>query len=104
MLNCFNLQEDSYYSHTKVQDLLWDTLYLTTEPLLTRWPLNKLIREIALKKTMELIHYEDQNSRYITNGCVMKVTVHCPRDLGCTHSFSCTKHMEMKRVDIFLTS
>ncbi|CAM8996915.1 unnamed protein product [Rhodiola kirilowii] len=66
-------KEDTYYPHPKVQDLLWDTLYVTTEPLLTRWPLNKLVRERALKRTMELIHYEDQNSRYITNGCVMKV-------------------------------
>lgn len=66
-------KEDSYYPHTKIQDLLWDTLYLTTEPLLTRWPLNKLVRERALKRTMELIHYEEQESRYMTNGCVMKV-------------------------------
>ncbi|CAM8906474.1 unnamed protein product [Rhodiola kirilowii] len=66
-------KEDIYIPHPKVQDLIWDTLYITTEPLLTRWPFNKLVRERALKRTMELIHYEDENSRYITNGSVMKV-------------------------------
>ncbi|CAM8909493.1 unnamed protein product [Rhodiola kirilowii] len=66
-------KEDIYYPHPKIQDLIWDTLYIITEPLLTRWPLNKLIRERALKTTMERIHYEDDNSRYITNGCVIKV-------------------------------
>ncbi|CAM8974310.1 unnamed protein product [Rhodiola kirilowii] len=66
-------KEDMYYPHPKIQDLLWDTLYLTTEPLLTRWPLNKLVRERALQTTMKHIHYEDENSRYITIGCVEKV-------------------------------
>ncbi|KAL9663994.1 hypothetical protein QQ045_019389 [Rhodiola kirilowii] len=66
-------KEDVYYPHPKIQDLLWDSLYLTTEPLLTRWPLNKLIRERALQTTMKHIHYEDENSRYITIGCVEKV-------------------------------
>ncbi|XP_062078521.1 beta-amyrin synthase-like [Humulus lupulus] len=46
---------------------------MCAEPLLTRWPLNKLIREKALQVTMEYIHYEDENSRYITIGCVEKV-------------------------------
>ncbi|KAI7998671.1 hypothetical protein LOK49_LG10G01171, partial [Camellia lanceoleosa] len=65
-------KEDLYYPHPLIQDLLWDSLYITTEPLLTRWPFNKL-REKALAKTMEHIHYEDENSRYITIGCVEKV-------------------------------
>lgn len=65
-------KEDLYYPHHFLQDFLWDTLYVTTEPLLTRWPFNKL-REKALEKTMEYIHYEDENSRYITIGCVEKV-------------------------------
>ncbi|KAK4476340.1 hypothetical protein RD792_015489 [Penstemon davidsonii] len=43
-----------------------------SEPLLTRWPFNKL-REKALQVTMKHIHYEDENSRYITIGCVEKV-------------------------------
>jgi len=67
------LQEDLYYPHPLIQDLLWDSLYIFTEPLLTRWPLNKLVREKALQVTMKHIHYEDENSRYITIGCVEKV-------------------------------
>uniref|UniRef100_A0A7N0VL64 Terpene cyclase/mutase family member n=1 Tax=Kalanchoe fedtschenkoi TaxID=63787 RepID=A0A7N0VL64_KALFE len=66
-------KEDVYFPHPKVQDLLWDALYLTTEPLLKRWPLNRWIRDRALEATMKHIHYEDENSRYIVNGCCMKV-------------------------------
>lgn len=51
---------------------MWDSCYILTEPLLTRWPLNKL-REKALEVTMKHIHYEDEASRYITIGCVEKV-------------------------------
>ncbi|WCJ37176.1 Lupeol synthase [Euphorbia peplus] len=65
-------KEDLYVPHTWVQDFMWDSLYLLSEPLLTRWPFNKLIRERALQETMNLIHYEDENSRYITIGCVEK--------------------------------
>ncbi|XP_062174156.1 beta-amyrin synthase-like [Alnus glutinosa] len=66
-------KEDLYYPHPLIQDLLWDSLYIFTEPLLTRWPLNKLVREKALQVTMKHIHYEDENSRYITIGSVEKV-------------------------------
>lgn len=75
LLICFpNLlyQEDLYYPHPLLQDLMWDSLYVLTEPLLNRWPLNKL-RNKALQTTMKHIHYEDENSRYITIGCVEKV-------------------------------
>uniref|UniRef100_A0A2N9GDH9 Squalene cyclase N-terminal domain-containing protein n=1 Tax=Fagus sylvatica TaxID=28930 RepID=A0A2N9GDH9_FAGSY len=65
-------KEDIYYPHPWVQDLLWDSLYILTEPLLTRWPLNKLVREKALQVTMKHIHYEDEISRYITIGVVEK--------------------------------
>ncbi|KAL2921990.1 Beta-Amyrin Synthase 2, partial [Bienertia sinuspersici] len=64
---------DIYSPHPLIQDLIWDTLYLFVEPLLTRWPLNKFIRNKALKATMNLIHYEDENSRYITLASVEKV-------------------------------
>ncbi|KAH1257902.1 Beta-amyrin synthase [Glycine max] len=67
------LSEDLYYPHSLIQDLVWDSLYMFTEPLLTCWPFNKLIREKALQVTMNHIHYEDENSRYITIGCVEKV-------------------------------
>ena len=69
--NCL-LQEDLYYPHPLIQDMMWDSLYICTEPLLTRWPFNKL-RKKALEVTMKHIHYEDENSRYITIGCVEKV-------------------------------
>ncbi|XP_052488681.1 lupeol synthase isoform X5 [Gossypium raimondii] len=64
-------KEDLHYPHTLLQILLWDSLYLFSEPLLNRWPFNKL-RKKALKVAMDLIHYEDENSRYITIGCVEK--------------------------------
>ncbi|XVF74828.1 hypothetical protein PTKIN_Ptkin13bG0142200 [Pterospermum kingtungense] len=41
------------------------------EPLLNHWPFNKL-REKALKITMEMTHYEDESSHYITIECVEK--------------------------------
>ncbi|KAM6555120.1 hypothetical protein CsatB_015882 [Cannabis sativa] len=66
-------KEDLYYPPHWIQNFLWDSLYLCTEPLLSRWPLKKIIREQALQVTMKHIHYEDENSRYITIGCVEKV-------------------------------
>ncbi|KAL6285248.1 hypothetical protein ACE6H2_009638 [Prunus campanulata] len=41
-------KEDIYYPHPWIQDIMWDSLYICTEPLLNRWPFNKLIREKAL--------------------------------------------------------
>ncbi|XP_058728762.1 beta-amyrin synthase-like isoform X3 [Vicia villosa] len=67
------LSEDLYYPHPFIQDLMWDSLYLFIEPLLTRWPFNNLVRKKALEVTMKHIHYEDENSRYLTLGCVEKV-------------------------------
>ncbi|XP_024994925.1 shionone synthase-like [Cynara cardunculus var. scolymus] len=64
-------KEDLYHPHSSLQELLWDSLYIFTEPLLTHWPFNKL-REKALQTTMKHIHYEDENSRYITIGAVEK--------------------------------
>ncbi|WMV59875.1 hypothetical protein MTR67_053260 [Solanum verrucosum] len=69
---CLISMEDLCYPHPLVQDLMWDGLYLCTEPLLTRWPFNKL-RNKALEVTMKHIHYEDENSRYITIQGVNKV-------------------------------
>ncbi|WCJ40432.1 Lupeol synthase [Euphorbia peplus] len=64
-------KEDNFYPHARIQKMLWDSLYMIGEPLLTCWPFNKF-RERALKITMDHIHYEDENSRYITIGCVEK--------------------------------
>ncbi|KAI4334871.1 hypothetical protein L6164_013578 [Bauhinia variegata] len=69
----FCAKEDLYYSHPLIQDLIWDSLYIFVEPFFKHWPLNKFIREKSLKITMRHIHYEDENSRYITIGCVEKV-------------------------------
>ncbi|KAM3749858.1 hypothetical protein ACB098_05G217500 [Castanea mollissima] len=73
-------KEDIYYPHPLIQDLLWDSLYILTEPILTRWPLNKLVREKALKAAMKLIHYEDEITRYITIGsmCMLACWVEDP--------------------------
>ncbi|KAL3838716.1 hypothetical protein ACJIZ3_023307 [Penstemon smallii] len=68
----FMKTEDLYYPHPLIQDLIWDSCYVLAEPFLRRWPFNKL-REKALQVTMEHIHYEDENSRYITIGSVEKV-------------------------------
>ena len=71
-LQNFILQEDLHFPHLLIQNLVWDSLYIFTEPFLTRWPFNKL-RKKALEITMKHIHYEDENSRYITIACVEKV-------------------------------
>ena len=67
------LQEDIYCPKPWIQDMLWDSLYVLTEPFLNRWPLNKFVREKALQVTMKHIHYEDEISRFITVGVVEKV-------------------------------
>lgn len=63
---------DNYYPHGSVQRLLWDGVYYVGESVINTWPFNK-IRERAVQKAIEHIHYEDENSRYITIGCVEKV-------------------------------
>lgn len=68
------LQEDLYYPHPLVQDILWASLHKAVEPVLTRWP-GKKLREKALRTVMEHIHYEDENTRYICIGPVNKVFV-----------------------------
>lgn len=69
------MQEDVYNPHPWIQDLIWDSLYICMEPLLTHWPFNKMVREKALETVMKHIHYEDKNSRYITIGCIEKVVI-----------------------------
>lgn len=67
------MQEDYYYPHSLIQDVLWGGLYHFGEPILKQWPVSK-IRERAVKKAIEIIHWEDENSRYLTPGCVEKVS------------------------------
>ncbi|KAL3522942.1 hypothetical protein ACH5RR_015776 [Cinchona calisaya] len=64
-------KEDLYYPHSPIQDLLWDTLNYCTEPIMRRWPFNK-IRERAMEKAIKYMRYGAEESRYITIGCVEK--------------------------------
>ncbi|KAL3834284.1 hypothetical protein ACJIZ3_009020 [Penstemon smallii] len=64
-------KEDLYFPHTFIQDFLWDTLNYCTEPVMRRWPLNK-IRQKALDKTIKYMRYGAEECRYITIGCVEK--------------------------------
>lgn len=66
------IQEDLYYPHPFVQDMVWATLHNVVEPILTRRPFSTL-REKAQKVAMEHVHYEDKSSRYLCIGCVEKV-------------------------------
>ncbi|RZC86675.1 hypothetical protein C5167_030028 [Papaver somniferum] len=40
-------QEDLYFSHTLAQNLLWDSIHNSAEPLLTRWPFSKSLCMLA---------------------------------------------------------
>ncbi|KAF8035112.1 hypothetical protein BT93_C1216 [Corymbia citriodora subsp. variegata] len=65
-------KEDLHFPHPLVQDMLWGFLHHFAEPVLKRWPFS-MIRETALKVAIKHVHYEDENSRYLTIGCVEKV-------------------------------
>ena len=67
------IQEDLFYPHSTVQNLLWDGLQHFAEPVFKYWPFNK-IRERALKWTIELIRHSAEESRYTTMACVEKVS------------------------------
>ena len=56
-------KEDLYYPHPLVQDALWWTLN-KAEPLLV----GSRLRRAALRKVMEHIHYEDENTRRVLRG------------------------------------
>ncbi|XP_060671355.1 beta-amyrin synthase 1-like [Ziziphus jujuba] len=64
-------KEDKYYPHGRLQRLIWDSFYYVAEPLLNS-RFFKRIRESAVQKAIDHIHYEDENSRYITIGCIEK--------------------------------
>ncbi|KAK1269675.1 Cycloartenol synthase [Acorus gramineus] len=65
-------QEDLYYPHPLIQDIFWEFMHKVAEPLFTGWPLSKL-RERALQKILQHIHYEDENSEYLCIGVIEKV-------------------------------
>ncbi|VVB01327.1 unnamed protein product [Arabis nemorensis] len=66
-------KEDLYYPQSFVQDLFWKSAHMFSENILNRWPFNKFIRQKALGTAMELIHYYDESTQYITGGAVPKV-------------------------------
>lgn len=75
LLQCwYVMQEDLYISHSLAKDLLFDGVHFLAEGLLKRWPFSKL-REQALRKAMKLIHYEDENTRYMTHANIEKVSI-----------------------------
>ncbi|KAG2330371.1 hypothetical protein Bca4012_020038 [Brassica carinata] len=65
-------KEDLYCPQSFVQDVFWKSVHMFTENILNSWLFNKLTRQRALQKTMELIHYQDETTRYITGGCTQK--------------------------------
>ncbi|XP_019183165.1 PREDICTED: dammarenediol II synthase-like [Ipomoea nil] len=64
-------KEDTYYPHTFIQDVLWNALQYCTEPIMRRWPFNK-IREMAMRKVIMHMRYGAEESRYITIGAIEK--------------------------------
>ncbi|CAN0864492.1 Beta-amyrin synthase [Linum grandiflorum] len=66
-------QEDLYYPHPMIHDLIWDGVYMFIEPLLSCWPFKKLVRNKALEAVMKYIHYENECTRYIAGACPDKV-------------------------------
>ncbi|KAF8400155.1 hypothetical protein HHK36_013451 [Tetracentron sinense] len=65
-------EEDLYYPHPVIQDILWGFLHKVGEPLLMQWPFSKL-RKKALSTVMQHIHYEDDNTQYVCLGPVNKI-------------------------------
>lgn len=61
-------KEDLYYPHPWVQDVVWWTLSRMERVLE-----GSSIRERALKRCIDQIHYEDENTRYVDIGPVNKV-------------------------------
>ncbi|XP_047075430.1 cycloartenol synthase-like isoform X1 [Lolium rigidum] len=63
-ISCLFTQEDLYYPHSQLQDIVWGTLKKIGEPVLMNWPGSKL-REKALDIVMKHIQYEDETTQYI---------------------------------------
>jgi len=61
-------KEDLYYPHGMLQDSVWWALY-KAEPVLE----GSGLRARALRRCIEQIHYEDENTRYVDIGPVNKV-------------------------------
>ncbi|XP_044464572.1 cycloartenol synthase 2-like [Mangifera indica] len=66
-------EEDLYYPHPMIQDIIWSCINKFVEPLLMKWPMRKLMREAALKTVIKHIHHEDETTQYICLGPVNKI-------------------------------
>ncbi|KAE9617061.1 hypothetical protein Lal_00034964 [Lupinus albus] len=65
-------KEDLYYPHSLIQDMLWGFLHHVGERFFNCWPFS-MLRERALEIAIRHIRYEDDTSRYLCNGSVVKV-------------------------------
>ncbi|KAH7521897.1 hypothetical protein FEM48_Zijuj07G0080700 [Ziziphus jujuba var. spinosa] len=64
----FCAKEDNYYPHGRLQRLMWDGFYYVAEPLLNSRFFRR-IREYAVQKAIDYIHYEDENT--IDDACLL---------------------------------
>nr|CAD1823186.1 unnamed protein product [Ananas comosus var. bracteatus] len=71
LLMNLKLQEDFYQPHSLFQDYLAEFLYRILEPLFAHWPLS-VLRKKALQEIMQYIHYEDENSLYLSVGAAQQ--------------------------------
>ncbi|XP_031504137.1 cycloartenol Synthase-like isoform X2 [Nymphaea colorata] len=65
-------KEDLHYQHPLIQDVLWAALYKIAEPILTHWP-GSILREKALHKVMQQLHYEAENTQYAIISAVLNM-------------------------------
>ncbi|WCJ39157.1 Lupeol synthase [Euphorbia peplus] len=66
-----SLEEELHIPRWFALDMMFDVVYYFGETLLTRWPFSKL-RKKALHRVMELIRFEDHQSRFLTHACLEK--------------------------------
>ncbi|ACO68908.1 predicted protein [Micromonas commoda] len=92
-------EEDLYYPHPWIQDLIWSGLS-KVELSLLKTSAGMWLRGIACKLAMEHIHYEDENTRYIDIGPVNKVL----NMLCCWFEdpFGCANRKHMQRLHDYL--
>ncbi|WCJ39180.1 Lupeol synthase [Euphorbia peplus] len=65
------LKEDLYVPRSFALDLIFDGVHYFGETLVNYWPFSKL-REKALYKVMDLLHFEDHQSRFLDQSCLEK--------------------------------
>lgn len=66
------VQEDLRYPRSLVQNTMWTCVNKIVEPVLSCWPVNRL-RDLALRKIMKHVHYEDESTNYINLCPIVKV-------------------------------